>query len=140
MTTALHAIAFKAQTHPKHRFQNLYGLLDSDFLVQSWGQLNKQSAPGIDVVTPEDYRSDLMSHIDRLSRQLKQKQYRASDIKRVHIPKSNGGLRPLGLATLDDKIVQQGVSQLLQSLWEPDYQRCSMATDPTRAPIRRYIA
>ncbi|WP_185233964.1 hypothetical protein [Teredinibacter franksiae] len=42
MTTALHTIAFKAQTHPNHRFQNLYGLLDSDLLVQSWGQINKR--------------------------------------------------------------------------------------------------
>lgn len=133
MTTALHAIAFKAQTHPGHRFQNLYGLLDSDLLVQSWGQLNKQSAPGIDGVTPEDYRSDLMSHIDRLSWQLEQKQYRASDIKRVHIPKSNGGLRPLGLPTLDDKIVQQGVSQLLQNLWEPDFQQCSYGYRPNKS-------
>ena len=43
VTTELNAIAFKAQTHPKHRFQNLYGLLNSDLLVQSWGQINKQS-------------------------------------------------------------------------------------------------
>lgn len=133
MTTALHAIAFKAQTHPKHRFQNLYGLLDSDLLVQSWGQLNKQSAPGIDGKTVDDYRPRLMSHIDRLSGLLQQKQYRAADIKRVYIPKSNGGQRPLGLPTLDDKIVQQGVSQILQSLWEPDFQRCSYGYRPNKS-------
>ena len=133
MTTALHTIAFKAQTHPKHRFQNLYGLLDSDLLVQSWGQLNKQSAPGIDGKTADDYRPRLMSHIDRLSGLLQQKQYRAADIKRVYIPKSNGGQRPLGLPTLDDKIVQQGVSQILQSLWESDFQRCSYGYRPNKS-------
>ena len=133
MTTALHSIAFKAQTHPTHRFQNLYGLLDSDLLIQSWGQLNKQSAPGIDGKTFDDYRPDLMSHIDRLNGQLKHKQYRAADIKRVYIPKSNGGQRPLGLPTLDDKLVQQGVSQILQSLWEPDFQRCSYGYRPNKS-------
>lgn len=133
MTTALHTIAFKAQTHPKHRFQNLYGLLDSDLLVQSWGQLNKQSAPGIDGKTVDDYRPRLMSHIDRLNARLKHKQYRAADIKRVYIPKSNGGQRPLGLPTLDDKIAQQGVSQILQSIWEADFQRCSYGYRPNKS-------
>jgi|SRR5690554_5584707 len=133
MTTALHTLAFKAQTHPKHRFQNLYGLLDTDLLVQSWGQLNKQSAPGIDGVTFNDYQPNLMSHINRLSGQLKHKQYRAADIKRVHIPKGNGGQRPLGLPTLDDKLVQQGVSQILQSIWEADFQRCSYGYRPNKS-------
>lgn len=130
MTTTLHTLAFKAQTHPKHRFQNLYGLLDSDLLVQSWGQLNKQSAPGIDGITFDDYRPNLLSHIDRLSGQLKNKQYRAANIKRVHIPKNSGGQRPLGLPTLNDKIVQQGASQILQSIWEADFQRCSYGYRP----------
>src|SRR5690606_15011481 len=76
---------------------------------------------------------DLLSHIDRLSGQLKNKQYRAANIKRVHIPKSNGGQRPLGLPTLDDKIVQQGVSQILQSIWEPDFQRCSYGYRPGKS-------
>ena len=106
MKTALHTIAFKAQTHPNHRFQNLYGLLDSDLLVQSWGQINKQSACGIDGVTPNDFKQRLPENIDRLHQELKCKSYRANDVKRVFIPKSNGKLPPLGLPTLDDKIVQ----------------------------------
>ena len=55
MTTALNAIAFKAQTHAKHRFQNLYGQLNSDALYRAWGLLNKQSAAGIDTVTASDF-------------------------------------------------------------------------------------
>ena len=121
MTTALHTTAFKAQTHPKHRFQNLYGLLNSDLLNQSWGQLNKQSAAGIDGVKPDDFQQRLPENIARLSRELKQKSYRVNDIKRVYIPKADGKQRPLGLPTLDDKVVQQGVSQILQSIWENDF-------------------
>ncbi|WDE01489.1 group II intron reverse transcriptase/maturase [Thalassomonas actiniarum] len=121
MTTELNTIAFKAYTHPKHRFQNLYGLLSSDRLYQSWGQLNKQAAPGIDGVTINDYQQSLPENIKRLSEQLKQKCYRANDIKRIFIPKSNGKQRPLGLPTVDDKLVQQSVSQILQSIWEQDF-------------------
>jgi len=125
MTTTLHAIAFKAQTHPKHRFQNLYGLLDSGLLVESWGQLNKQSAAGIDGVKPNEFQQGLAANIARLSHQLKQKTFRVGDIKRVLIPKSNGKQRPLGLPNIDDKVVQQGVSQILQSIWEQDFLRNS---------------
>ena len=133
MTTALHTIAFKAQTHPNHRFQNLYGLLDSDLLVQSWGQINKQSACGIDGVTPSDFKQRLPENINRLHQTLKCKSYRANDVKRVFIPKSNGKLRPLGLPTLDDKIVQQSVSQILQSIWEQDFVKNSYGYRPNRS-------
>jgi len=121
MTTTLDAIAFKAQTHPKHRFQNLYGLLNSDSLYQSWGQLNKHAKPGIDGITVPAYKETLTRNIARLDQQLKQKSYRVNDIKRIFIPKSNGKLRPLGLPTVDDKLVQQSVSQILQSIWEQDF-------------------
>lgn len=133
MTTALHAIAFKAQTHPKHRFQNLYGLLNSDLLIQSWGQINKRSASGVDGVKASDFKQRLPENIDRLSRALKQKCFRANDIKRVFIPKSNGKLRPLGLPTLDDKVVQQSVSQILQSIWEQDFLPNSYGYRPAKS-------
>ncbi len=121
MKTKLNAIALKAQTHPRHRFQNLYGLLDAEMLEGSWGQLNKQSAPGLDGVTPREYQQSLSENIERLSDQLKRKQYRVGDIKRVHIPKGNGKQRALGLPNMDDKLVQQSVSQILQSIWEQDF-------------------
>lgn len=133
MTTALHAIAFKAQTHPKHRFQNLYGRLDSDLLIQSWGQINKQSAAGIDGVLASDYLQRLPENIHRLHHQLKQKCYRANDVKRVFISKSNGKQRPLGLPTLEDKVVQQSVSQILQSIWEKDFVCSSYGYRPERS-------
>jgi len=121
MKTELHDIAFKAQSHPKHRFQNLYGLLNTDLLYQSWGQLNKQSAPGIDGITSSVYEAGLVENIQQLAEQLCQKSYRANAIKRVFIPKSNGKQRALGLPTLDDKVVQQSVSQILQNIWEHEF-------------------
>ncbi len=133
MTTTLDSIAFKAYTHPKHRFQNLYGLLNTERLHQSWGQLNKQAAPGIDGVTISHYQKCLSENISRLNQQLKQKCYRANDIKRIYIPKSNGKQRPLGLPTVDDKLVQQSVSQILQSIWEQDFLRNSYGYRPNKS-------
>ena len=133
MTTELDAIAFKAQTHPQHRFQNVFGTLNADALYRGWANLNKQSAPGIDGVTAQQYVAQLADNIHTLADRLKQGQYRAGIIKRVFIPKSNGKLRPLGLPTLDDKIVQQSVSEVLQSIWEQDFLRNSYGYRPHRS-------
>jgi len=133
MTTALHDIAFKARSHPRHRFQNLYGLLKTDLLYQSWGQLNKQAASGIDGVTTSMYERCLPENIQRLNSQLKAKSYRANTIKRVYIPKANGKQRPLGLPTVDDKVVQQSVSQILQSIWEADFLPNSYGYRPAKS-------
>lgn len=133
MTTTLNNITLKAHTHPKHRFQNLYGLLNTDRLYESWGQLNKQAVPGIDGMTINSYQQRLPENINRLSQALKQKCYRANDIKRIFIPKSNGKQRPLGLPTVDDKLVQQSVSQILQSIWEQDFLRNSYGYRPNKS-------
>jgi len=66
MTTELSAIAFKAQTHPKHRFQNLYGMLNASALYRGWANLNKQAAAGIDGVTTKEYEQNLPQHISTL--------------------------------------------------------------------------
>lgn len=121
MTTELNAIAFKAQSQPQHRFQNLYGLLKPDVLYRGWSNLNKHSAPGIDSINAADYGRSLAENIYTLSRKLKSNSYRASDVKRVYIPKENGKMRPLGLPTIEDKLVQQSVSEILQSIWEQDF-------------------
>ena len=71
MTTALQAIAYKAQTHPKHVFQNLSTLLDEGLLFESWGQLKKNVAPGIDGVNAEAYSQELSTRITALVDKLK---------------------------------------------------------------------
>ena len=121
MTTALSAIAIKAQTHPRHRFQNLYGQLNADALYRGWAHLNKQSAAGIDGITAHQFEQRLPENIHALARQLKADRYRVDDVKRVYIPKANGKQRPLGLPTVADKVVQQSVADLLQSIWEQDF-------------------
>lgn len=133
MTTALNAIAFKAQTHTKHRFQNVYGLLKPDVLYRSWGCLNKQSASGIDGVSAGAFEKRLSENIHRIHQQLASNRYRVNDVKRVYIPKANGKERPLGLPTIEDKLVQQSVADLLQSIWEQDFLRNSYGYRPCKS-------
>jgi group II intron reverse transcriptase/maturase len=133
MTTELNAITFKAQTHPTHRFQNLYGQLTANTLLDGWLKLNKSSAAGIDGVTASQYEAGLVDNLQQLVNKLATKQYRVSDVKRVYIPKANGKQRPLGLPTLEDKIVQQSVSELLQAIWEPEFLVSSYGYRPNKS-------
>jgi len=133
MTTELNAIAFKAQTHPKHRFRNMFGTLKVDALYRVWVHLNKQSAAGIDGVDATQYEADLSTNIHRLAHKLKSNHFRVGDVKRVYIPKSNGKQRPLGLPTIEDKLVQQGVADILLSIWEQDFVRNSYGYRPNKS-------
>ena len=133
MTTALQAITYKAKTHPKHVFQNLSALLDEDLMLESWGQLKKQSAPGIDNVDADNYFSQLSTNVRNLVDKLKRGSYRANRIKRVYIDKASGGQRPLGLPTIEDKLVQQSVAQLLSGIFEADFLPNSYGYRPNRS-------
>jgi len=133
MTTELEAIAFKAQSQPRHRFQNVYGLLRPESLYRGWSTLKKTSAPGIDGVNAKDYEQNLSDNIKQLAEKLKDFKYRVNDVKRVYIPKANGKQRPLGLPTIEDKLVQQSVSDILQSIWEQDFVRASYGYRPNKS-------
>lgn len=133
MTTELNAIAFKAQTHPKHRFQNMFGTLKADALYRAWSHLNKKSAAGIDGVTAKDYEESLSQNIHTLAQKLHSNRYRVNDVKRVYIPKANGKQRPLGLPSLEDKIVQQSVADILQCIWEQDFLTSSYGYRPNKS-------
>jgi RNA-directed DNA polymerase len=121
MTTELQAVAYKARTHPNHIFQNLSSLLDERLMYESWGQLKKHSAPGIDDVVAERYAKKLSTNVKELVQKLKSGSYRANRIKRVYLDKPTGGQRPLGLPTLEDKLVQQSVAQILGHIYEADF-------------------
>lgn len=130
MTTALQSIAIKARTHPNHRFQNLYKLMDNRLLFSSWGSLNKHAASGIDNMTCADYNEGLFERLSQLGQKLRHKCYRSNAVKRIYIPKANGKQRPLGLPTVEDKLVQQSASYLLQSIWEQDFESVSFGYRP----------
>lgn len=131
-TTSLMDIANKARSHPKHRFQNLYRMLNVPNLLMAWHRLNKNASAGIDRVTAQDYVENLYPNLVDLEQRLKTKRYRCKGVRRTFIPKSNGKQRPLGIPALEDKIVQQAVADILSAVYEADFQECSFAYRPGR--------
>jgi RNA-directed DNA polymerase len=123
--TSLQGIANKAKADPRHRFQNLFGMIDKEMLLDSWRHPNKNAAMGVDKVSAQAYEQDLEGNIERLVQRLKEKRYRAKLVRRQYIPKANGKLRPLGIPAIEDKLLQCAVSRILQAIHEQDFLPCS---------------
>ena len=97
MQTSLQAITTKARRFKKHRFRNLYRMINERFLLESWFEINRKAAPGFDRVTANEYASDLKGNIKNLVERLRGKRYRAKLVRRTYIPKGSGEMRPLGI-------------------------------------------
>jgi RNA-directed DNA polymerase len=121
VSSALSALTRKAAQEPKHRFRSLYRLIDLQMLYESFGRLKRSAAPGVDGVTVEAYEANLDENLRSLLERLIGKRYRAQPVKRRYIPKGGGKLRPLGIPSLEDKIVQHAASRILESIWESDF-------------------
>jgi hypothetical protein len=94
MSTFLQGIAQKAQEQPKHRFGNLYELLNEPFLKECWRDIRKAAASGVDRMSAQDYERQLDENIHNLVERLKRKRDRAKLVRRRYIPKGDGKLRP----------------------------------------------
>ena len=113
VSTKLARIAEQSKRNAAMVFTTLAHLMDEDFLTEAFYQLRKDAAAGIDQMTVTEYEVGLASRIADLHRRLVAKEYRAQPAKRVWIPKSDGGQRPLAILVLEDKIVQRAVARLL---------------------------
>jgi group II intron reverse transcriptase/maturase len=119
----LHKLAVDNQAK---RFQELWGYIISEkWLSQAWEEIrsNKGSqTPGVDNLTAEDVD---LPRIRRLSERLRSGTYRPTAVRRTYIPKSNGKLRPLGIPSIEDRVVQQGLRLVLEPIFEADFLPCS---------------
>lgn len=111
-----------AQKDKKLRFTSLLHHLTPELLRASFLDLKKQAAPGVDAQTWSDYAIDFERRIDDLAGRIHRGAYRAKPSKRTYIPKADGKLRPLGIAALEDKIVQQAARTVLECIYEQDFQ------------------
>jgi len=134
MQTSLEKIANKAREQKNYRFRNLYTMLSLQWLIWSFNKLNKGSAPGIDGIGAKEYGKNLLRNLIVLFRRLKQKTYKAKLVKRRYIEKANGKLRPLGIPATEDKVLQVGVKEILQAIYEQDFLDCSYGYRPERNP------
>ncbi len=130
--TSLQGIAMKAKADKKHRFRDLYRLLNTDLLISCWPQLNKDAASGVDGVTWEEYGKDLHANVEALVKRLKSKCYRARLILRHYIPKENGKRRPLGIPVIEDKLLQAACARILTAIYEQEFQAFSYGYRPGR--------
>lgn len=130
LSTSLQGIAAKAQKEPRHRFRNLYRMLDEAFLRESWRWVRKSAASGVDGVSAREYERDLTANIRSLVERLKQKRYRARLMRRQWIPKGDGKQRPLGIPVVEDKLLQAAVARILSAIYEQDFLRCSYGYRP----------
>lgn len=130
MQTSLRRIANKARKDKRHRFQNLYRLLDEAFLEEVFYCLNKKAASGVDRISFCEYEANLKENIHWLVEKLKQKKYRAKLVRRKNIPKGQGRSRPLGISAIEDKLMQTAVSLILQAIYEQDFLSCSYGYRP----------
>lgn len=123
-----------AQRDRKLRFTSLLHHVTPELLRASFFALKKQAAPGIDDETWRDYATDYERRIDDLHGRIHRGAYRAKPSKRSYIPKPDGKMRPLGIAALEDKIVQQATRTVLECIYEQDFLGFSYGFRPRRSP------
>ncbi len=131
--SALDRVRQAASRDRKVRFTALLHHVSLDRLRACYLRINPKAAPGVDQVTWEKYGQELESHLQDLHARLHRGAYRAKPSRRVYIPKADGRLRSLGIAALEDKIVQAAVAEVMNAIYEVDFLGFSYGFRPGRS-------
>ena len=115
------------------KFHNLFSHLTPELLRASFLDLKKHAAPGVDGETWHDYAVDFEQRVLDLHSRLHRGSYRAQPSKRAYIAKADGKQRPLGIAALEDKIVQRAVRTILEQIYEESFRGFSYGYRPRRS-------
>ena len=119
--TGLQRVRETAKLDRRLKFTALLHHITPSLLVESFYDLNKTAAVGVDGVTWRDYENTLYERVHELHREIHTGAYRAQASRRTYILKTDGKLRPLGIAAVEDKIVQQAVVKVLNAIYEEDF-------------------
>ena len=128
-------LSAKAKQEKRYRFYSLYGLISHpETLRAAWQQVRANGgAAGVDGVSfTQIERQGLEPWLEELGREMREKSYRCQAVRRVYIPKANGKLRPLGIPTIRDRVVQCAVLLIMEPIFEADFQDCSYGFRPER--------
>ncbi len=134
VSQGLSGVREAAQRRRQERFTALLHHVTVDLLRASFYALKRQAAPGVDGVTWQEYETGLEGRLADLHSRVHRGAYRAQPSRRVYIPKADGRQRPLGIAALEDKMVQQAVVTILNQIYEVDFQGFSYGFRPGRSP------
>lgn len=132
--TELDRVRQAARRDRKARFTALLHHVSVDRLRAAYWALSSKAAPGVDGVTWEDYGRDLEENLRDLHARVQRSAYRARASRRVFIPKPDGRQRPLGVAALEDKVLQRAVVEVLNAIYEEDFLGFSYGFRPGRSP------
>jgi len=135
VSTKQERIAALAKQSPQMAFTSLAYLMDIDWLKEASRRTRKDGDVGVDGVTADEYEQDLEGNLQSLLDRAKSGAYKAPPVRRVHIPKggSTTETRPLGIPTLEDKLLQRAVVMLLKPIYEQDFLDCSYGFRPGRS-------
>jgi RNA-directed DNA polymerase len=114
------------------KFFSIAHFLTPEALHEAFLGLRKDASAGVDHVTYADYKEQAQQKIRELHERLKSKTYRALPLRRIYLPKEDGGKRPISIPALEDKIVQKAVVSLLTAIYEQDFLDCSYGFRPGR--------
>ena len=131
MSTRFACFTRKAQ-QATTRFTALMGRLSNPVELADSFQRLKDKAPGVDGVRKADYAVGIEGKLKSLSTRLRQLAYRPQPARRVYIPKGRKEKRPLGIPACEDRIVQDRLSRIMQTIWEPEFLDCSYGFRPGR--------
>jgi len=128
-------IAELAKQSPQMGFTSLAYLMDIDWLCEAYRRTRKDGAVGVDGQTAAEYEQNLEANLQSLLDRAKSGTYYAPPVRRVHIPKggSTTETRPIGIPTLEDKVLQRAVVMLLEPIYEQDFHDCSHGFRPGRS-------
>ena len=133
VSQALERVRQAAKTRKRERFTALLHHVNLDLLQLSFYALKRSAAPGVDGVTWQDYEANLEHNLQALHARVHRGAYRAQPSRRKYIPKPDGRQRPLGIAALEDKIVQRAVVAVLNCIYEEDFLGFSYGFRPKRS-------
>jgi RNA-directed DNA polymerase len=126
-------IAKLAREAPQMVLTTLAHHIDEDWLKEAYRRTRKDGATGVDGQTARDYAEHLEDNLRCLLERAKSGTYYAPPVKRVHIPKGDGQTRPIGIPTLEDKVLQRAVAMVLEPIYEQDFHDGSYGFRPRRS-------
>lgn len=132
MSPQLLKVMDRAKRDPNARFNSLAHLINEAALLRAFGRLRERAGVGVDGIDKAAYRENLPGNIRSLHERMKAGRYRHQPIRRVHIPKGKGKTRPIGVSTIEDKIVQEAMREVLEAIYEQDFLPSSFGFRPGR--------
>ena len=133
MSPKLLEVRERAKRDPRKWFMSLAHLIDEVTLQRAYDSIRKDAAVGVDGITKEQYGQDLDVRLRGLHQRLRSKTWRHQPIRRVYIPKEQGKTRPIGISSMEDKVVQAALREVLEAVYEPVFLDVSFGFRPGRS-------